>query len=65
MELDMRVIGGKTSSMVKALRHGLMEPVMRGIMLKGKNTARDVSHGLMVALIQVNFMIITLKEKVK
>jgi len=64
MVRSIRDTGKKTNNMEKDLRHGLMELVMKAIMLMGGNMDRENSLGLTEALILEILLKITLMDMV-
>lgn len=65
MELNIKEIGKRISSMVKELKHGLMVPAMRATMWKDASMDLESSPGPMEAHIKVNSMRIILRDEVR
>lgn len=64
MDLNMRVIGGKTNSMDMEEKYGQMEPNLKGIILMVKSRVKVLLHGLMEVLIWEIFLRIIYMEEV-
>ena len=58
MGLNMKEIGKMINKMVKALNHGLMEPLMKENIKQVKNSDLANLNGQMVLLTKDNFLII-------
>ena len=57
MELVMKGIGLKISSIIMEMKVGLMEADMKGIMIWGRNMGKVCLFGLMNLLMRVSFLI--------
>jgi hypothetical protein len=64
MAPSMKVTGKKINKMVEALNHGQTVPVMKEIISRVKNLAMASLNGQMDLFMKVNFLKITLMEKV-